>query len=405
MKKKQIIEAAIVCILLLLLGGYMEYSQHYLDEQNRIIRGSPGSGDQKLELTLDAGDNIKDYNYEVTVPAELADEKMAEKYFANARKEIDKTFFSDGDNPDHVTGAVYMKTSYVEHMVEAEWFLNRYDVVDVDGSICAGKIKKEGEIVQASVELTCGEYVEEYTFSFRVYPKPLSEEEQVIEEISSSVEEQSTQEGGRYLKLPDQAAGVRLHWKEKKQHLVAKIFFFEILVLFLMGVVIVERKKTAEKDRKNQMSLDYAEVVSKLLVLLGAGMSLKQAWNRIAAQYFDNRQKKETKERFIYEEMLITNREILDGESERLAYQKFAERVDLGAYQRMIRILLQNLQTGSRGLCELLAQESETAMEERKALARKLGEEAGTKMLLPLVMMLGIVIAIIMVPAILSFQL
>ena len=134
-------------------------------------------------------------------------------------------------------------------------------------------------------------------------------------------------------------------------------------------------------------------------------MSLKQAWNRIAAQYFDNRQKKETKERFIYEEMLITNREILDGESERLAYQKFAERVDLGAYQRMIRILLQNLQTGSRGLCELLAQESEAAMEERKALARKLGEEAGTKMLLPLVLMLGIVIAVIMVPAILSFQL
>jgi tight adherence protein C len=33
-----------------------------------------------------------------------------------------------------------------------------------------------------------------------------------------------------------------------------------------------------------------------------------------------------------------------------------------------------------------------------------LGEEAGTKMLLPLMMMLGIVIAIIMIPAMLSFQ-
>ena len=405
MKKKQIIEAGIVCVLLLLLGGYMEYSEHYLDEQNRIIRGSPGSGDQKFELTLDAGDHLKDYNYEVTVPAEQADEKMADAYFADAHREIEKTFFSAGEQADYVTEAVHMKTGYVKGMVDAEWMLDRYDVVDVDGSICAKKLSQEGELVQASVELTCGEYREEYAFSFRVYPKALSQEQQVMEEIRSSVEEQSTQEGTRYLKLPDQAAGLQLHWKEKKQHLVAKIFFFEILVLFLMGVVMVERKKTAEKERKNQMSLDYAEVVSKLLVLLGAGMSLKQAWNRIAAQYFDNRQKKETKERFIYEEMLITNREILDGESERLAYQKFAERVDLGAYQRMIRILLQNLQTGSRGLCELLAQESEAAMEERKALARKLGEEAGTKMLLPLVLMLGIVIAVIMVPAILSFQL
>ena len=51
-----------------------------------------------------------------------------------------------------------------------------------------------------------------------------------------------------------------------------------------------------------------------------------------------------------------------------------------------------------------MEQESENALEERKALACKLGEEAGTKMLLPLMMMLGIVIAIIMIPAMLSFQ-
>ena len=232
----------------------------------------------------------------------------------------------------------------------------------------------------------------------------MSQQEKVIHEIAAEVEQQSTQEGERYLTLPDQAAGVKLQWKEKKQHLVWKILFFEVLVLFLMAGIVLERKRTADHIKKEQMKLDYAEVVSKLLILLGAGMSLKQAWNRISAQYSDKRQKKQIKERYIYEEMIITNHEILDGESERLAYQKFGERVDLGEYQRLIRILLQNLQTGSRGLCKLLEQESENALEERKALACKLGEEAGTKMLLPLMMMLGIVIAIIMIPAMLSFQ-
>ena len=102
--------------------------------------------------------------------------------------------------------------------------------------------------------------------------------------------------------------------------------------------------------------------------------------------------------------MIITNHEILDGESERLAYQKFGERVDLGEYQRLIRILLQNLQTGSRGLCKLLEQESENALEERKALALKLGEEAGTKMLMPMMIMMAIVIAIVIAPAIIDFK-
>ena len=391
MRRKKIIEVAVVCILLLLFGAYMEFSSRSMDDKNRIIRGSPGSGRQEVELTLNAGEQLKDYDYQISVPAQCIDEKTAQSYFSRAEKEIDETFFPEGEEAAHVTEQVHMKPSYVKGLVKADWTLDQYNAVDVDGTIREDQLDPQGELVQASVALTCEKYREEYTFSFQVYPKVMSQQE-------------STQEGERYLTLPDQAAGVKLQWKEKKQHLVWKILFFEVLVLFLTAGIVLERKRTADHIKKEQMKLDYAEVVSKLLILLGAGMSLKQAWNRISAQYSDKRQKKQIKERYIYEEMIITNHEILDGESERLAYQKFGERVDLGEYQRLIRILLQNLQTGSRGLCKLLEQESENALEERKALACKLGEEAGTKMLLPLMMMLCIVIAIIMIPAMLSFQ-
>ena len=54
MRRKKIIEAAVVCILLLLLGAYMEFSDRSMDDKNRIIRGSPGSGRQEVELTLNA---------------------------------------------------------------------------------------------------------------------------------------------------------------------------------------------------------------------------------------------------------------------------------------------------------------------------------------------------------------
>ena len=386
MRRKKIIEVAVVCILLLLLGAYMEFSSRSMDDKNRIIRGSPGSGRQEVELTLNAGEQLKDYDYQISVPAQCIDEKTAQSYFSRAEKEIDETFFPEGEEAAHVTEQVHMKPSYVKGLVKADWTLDQYNAVDVDGTIREDQLDPQGELVQASVALTCEKYREEYTFSFQVYPKVMSQQEKVIHEIAAEVEQQSTQEG------------------ERKQHLVWKILFFEVLVLFLMAGIVLERKRTADHIKKEQMKLDYAEVVSKLLILLGAGMSLKQAWNRISAQYSDKRQKKQIKERYIYEEMIITNHEILDGESERIAYQKFGERVDLGEYQRLIRILLQNLQTGSRGLCKLLEQESENALEERKALACKLGEEAGTKMLLPLMMMLGIVIAIIMIPAMLSFQ-
>ena len=52
----------------------------------------------------------------------------------------------------------------------------------------------------------------------------------------------------------------------------------------------------------------------------------------------------------------------------------------------------------------MLREECEQALEERKARARKAGEQAGTKMLFPMMMMFGIIIVIIMVPAFLSLQ-
>ena len=53
---------------------------------------------------------------------------------------------------------------------------------------------------------------------------------------------------------------------------------------------------------------------------------------------------------------------------------------------------------------QLLKKEVEDAFEERKRIARKKGEEAGTKLLIPMVMMLAVVIAIVAVPALMSMR-
>ena len=60
---------------------------------------------------------------------------------------------------------------------------------------------------------------------------------------------------------------------------------------------------------------------------------------------------------------------------------------------------------GTKGLAEILENEVNDAYEDRKALARKKGEEAGTKLLLPMGIMLVISMAIIIIPAFLSMGL
>ena len=74
-------------------------------------------------------------------------------------------------------------------------------------------------------------------------------------------------------------------------------------------------------------------------------------------------------------------------------------------YLRLGALLSQNLRKGTKGLNDLLKLEAVQAFEERKARAKRRGEEAGTKLLLPMFLMLIEVLIIVVVPAFLSIQL
>jgi hypothetical protein len=68
-------------------------------------------------------------------------------------------------------------------------------------------------------------------------------------------------------------------------------------------------------------------------------------------------------------------------------------------------LLSQNLRKGSKGLSEMLRMEAIQSFEMRKSRAKRLGEEAGTKLLAPMIGMLAVVFIMVMVPAFLSMQL
>lgn len=68
-------------------------------------------------------------------------------------------------------------------------------------------------------------------------------------------------------------------------------------------------------------------------------------------------------------------------------------------------LLTQYLLKGTGGLAETLELEAAQAFEERKNLAKRRGEEAGTKLLFPMLMMLVVVIAIMLIPACMTMEL
>ena len=130
-------------------------------------------------------------------------------------------------------------------------------------------------------------------------------------------------------------------------------------------------------------------------------MTVRTAWERIVEEY---QKQKKGEGRYAYEEMQKTWYEMNSGVGERRSYERFMQRCQVKVYQQLGMMLQQNLQKGNQGMTEILRREAMQAFEERKALAKIQGEEAGTKLLLPMFLMLAIVLVMVIIPAFLSLQ-
>ena len=150
-----------------------------------------------------------------------------------------------------------------------------------------------------------------------------------------------------------------------------------------------------EEERQKHMMTEYAAIVSKLTLYLGAGMNLRRAFEKTAK---DGRESDNP----VYGEMQLTCGEMADGISEAESYIRFGKRTRLQRYIRLGTLLAQNLKKGNAILLVQLKEEAMLAIEEQRAEVRKTGEEMGTKLLLPMILMMGMTMVLIMVPAFLS---
>lgn len=224
------------------------------------------------------------------------------------------------------------------------------------------------------------------------------EEERTLREAVALYNEEKNDPD--YYYLPAEWDGKHLEWKRPKEHsgtLLASLSLFAGFVLLLKHL---QEEQNAKRKRAEQLLMDYPGLVMKFTLLVQAGMTVRRAFGKMALDY---RKKSNKQERYAYEEILTTCREMDSGVSEAEAYRRFGERCGQIKYKTFSVLLIQNLQKGSKRMAELLEKESMEAWDERKRKARVMGETAATKLLFPMMMMLAVVMAIIMIPAFLSF--
>lgn len=371
---------------------------------SRLERRENGKGDYERKLGLGIEGREEEIDYVLTVPEQLLSEEEERGYLALAREEIAREFAGENASQNCVREKVVIHDTYQGGKVGAEWSFDNYKIMDREGNVIGEEILEEGELVGARVTLTCGSSVEMEEFYFRVFPKILGEEESFFAQLEKLLIAQGERRGESFLELPGKVGGYRLKWREKKDWTPEKILLFGVVLALFVPLLQREREKEQKKRRACLLELEYSDMVSKMALLLSSGMTVQGAWKKIAFSYEKKRGWNETVEMPVYEEMLIACREIENGMEEVRAYGRFGDRCGQAAYRRFSNILTQNLRKGGCALIGLLEEEAQMAFEERKRAAKKYGEEAGTKLLFPMMIMLAIVMMILIVPAMSAFQ-
>lgn len=376
-----------------------------LTQDGRLLRNEAGGETESQQLQLDADGVLKDYAYILELEAQRLEGEELEQLFDAAAAEAEKEFVGENLSLDCIDHTVLLPKSLQDGQIQAKWKFDPENIIDMDGELWVEKADKAGVLVMVSLTMSYFDEVREHSFGCYVYPKKLNRMEQLLADLQEYFEkEQESSKNQAFLKLPFQIDGVRLQWSQKAEntyHIILLLGLAAAAAVYIQEGVKQQRK---EQERKEQLLKQYPDMVSKISLLLGAGMTLSGAWERIVLNYQHKLECHQTEPEEVYEQMLCSYREMQDGVGELKVYEKFGERCGMPQYRKLSMLIVQNLRKGSAGLRQSLEKEVADAFSLRKNLAKKAGEEAGTKILLPMMLMLCIVMAIILIPAFLTFQ-
>lgn len=371
-----------------------------LENGYELERPDSGQGDYIQDLRVQFADNAQTEEMEIVVAERRYTREEQEAFLEQAVNDLEQTILDGNPSADEVRGRVNLPQKLADGKVTAEWTQEPGGLLDEEGCV-KDNLPEEGEVLQLKAVLVCGSSQRIYECALHLMPPLYSEEEKLRMALESEVQkaDEDSAEKSRMI-LPGEVSGRKIVWQEPPTSVTGICLALTFAAAACFWTAKNRERRRFEETRRRQMIMDYPDLLFKLSMLLNAGLTMQNAFFRVALEY---RSRRTPEIHYAYEEMLTSCYEMKSGVPEARAYENFGKRCGESGYNKLGLMLSTNLQKGSEGLAKILQELAAFAMEERRQMAKKLGEEAGTKLLVPMVLMLLVVLVILMAPAIMAF--
>ncbi|MCR5837231.1 MAG: hypothetical protein K6G88_12045 [Lachnospiraceae bacterium] len=382
---------AIVVLVIVISSALSTVTKLKYIKDNKMIREVTREELIENDMDIDAYIDGEKETFSIEImPREYTESEAHEKLDA-AAKQLEQIMLNDNESCSHVDCNLNLCESIQGSNITVGWELENTDVIDENGVICEG-VQESGTDIEITATLHFKQYTKAVNYNLKVFPK--SDNSNIGYFVQRVIDREARTKSK--IRLPQKYNGKAIIYYEK-QNDVGIIF---LLLGFFVGIaVFILKDRDLDRDickRNEEMAADYPEIVSNTMLLLKAGMSFQHAWEIILKMNSDKNN------RYAYREMKNTLYKIRGGVSEYIALEQFGKNCAIHSYVRFSNIINQNIRRGSEDICKSLEEELERALSEKKGNALKMGEAAGTKLLVPMIIHLIICIVLIIVPAFLS---
>ena len=418
-RNKVIIISTIALTLIYLLFG----RESVFISKNTIKRSKIGDATQNYTLYVTSDKSLKNAELNFDVNAKRITSEEADEYFYKLFDSILPEILNGNTDFLEIKTKLNLKSKY-QNGISANWnfspkinnreYILKYsNLIDGFGNVNNDNFV-EGEEVEGalnvcfSIEVADSENdakykSDNYSIDVKVVKRDETEAEKLMKDIKKDIDNQNNTESYKNtITLPSQLNDEKIRYTEKADFSFIYIIILGIVVCFILDYRDKDLIKQQEIKNKKEIGIDYPQIITKLLIYINAGVTVRNSFIMIADNYMFKLKQGQTQKRKAYEELKIYKTRILSGENEESCLYDIAKNLNDNDYTRFFNILIQSIKNGNKDIKTVLEMEVYDALYKMKSKAERLAEEASTKLILPLMMMLLIIFVSIRVPAFMS---
>lgn len=399
MKKRKEILLLVTGGLILIILCFVKDMQSTGLENNKLHRDGTESGKEEIVLQMKQENGVWEDVFLELHPKEYSEEDL-EQLFLEVCEQLPRIILNKNESLDSIHSDLNFVQEIEGYPFLIQWRSSKPQILDENGHLLY-PYEKIDEVIEVRTTLQYEDWEKEHSILVRVTARQTKDFVTSLEEELKE-REQMTREKEEF-ELPSSFQKKALQWRYMPGN---SALILGILFMVVLPIIFYEKDREIHKQtmqRREELQQDFPEFISKLILLLEAGMNIRRALFQIVEDG-QKRSKMDNKKSYLYMELLYICRQMQNGLSEKEAYELLGKRCNLSCYKKLSGLLVQHLQKGGSNILEMLRNESRKACDEQRRQIQKKGEEMETKLLFPMMIMLGIVMVFIMVPALFSFQ-